>query len=31
MSDELWRCDAVRLAQAIARRAVSSKEVVTAC
>ena len=31
MSDELWRWDAVRLAQAIRTRAVSSKEAVAAC
>jgi amidase len=31
MSDELWRWDATRLAQAIRTRAVSSKEAVAAC
>jgi hypothetical protein len=31
MSDELWRWDAVRMAQAIQTRVVSSKEVVAAC
>ena len=31
MSDELWRWDAARLAQAIRTRAVSSKEAVAAC
>src|SRR3981189_3032154 len=31
MSDELWRWDAVRMAQAIRTRTVSSKEVVAAC
>jgi amidase len=31
MSDELWRWDAVRVAQAMQTRVVSSKEVVAAC
>src|SRR5262245_38227877 len=31
MSDELWRWDTVRLAEAISKRAVSSKEAVAAC
>ena len=31
MSDELWRWDTVRLADAIRKRAVSSKEAVAAC